>query len=80
MADFSNVYRLLIEIVELPLLVVAVLEMEGLVPSVECARLVLAQPGDHVPGVRLKADDVQLVQLCGCDRALTEKGKAKFCS
>ena len=74
MADFPNVYRLLFELIELPLLVVA-LEVEDLVSSVECTHLALAQPVNHVPGVRLKADDVELVQLCGCDLALTEKVK-----
>ena len=73
MADFPDVYRLLFKLLELPLPAVVVLKIEGLVSSVECTHLILAQPGNHVPGVRLKADDVQLVQVCGCDLAPTLK-------
>ena len=49
--------------------------MEDLVSSLKCTHLILAQPGDHAPDVRLKADDAQLVQLRECDLSLTQKVK-----
>ena len=73
MAEFPDVYRLLFELIELPLLVVVMLEEKDLIPPVECTHLILA--GNQVSDVRQEADDVQLIQLCGCDLAFAEEVK-----
>ena len=54
-------------------LLVVVLKVEDLMPPVECTHLTLAEPGNQVSDVRLKANDAQLVQLRGCDLAFAEE-------